>query len=82
MRDLRIRNSVRSTPVPFGSRAYVFINLLDNVVKVIIAPDREHAVRRFNEFRLDQGIDIKGWMSLPLDDDFEVICPGDVLPRR
>lgn len=82
MRDLRIRNSVRSTPVPYGSRAYVFINLLDDVVKVIIAPDREYAVRRFNEFRLEQGIDSKGWKQLPLDDDFEVVCQGDVLPRR
>lgn len=82
MRDLRIRQSVRSTPVPYGSRAYVFVNLLDDVVKVIIAPNQEYAVMRFNEFLIEQGIDRKGWKQFPFDDDFEVICEGDVLPRK
>lgn len=82
MLDLRIRHSIRSTPVPFGCRAYVFINLLDDVVKVILAPDQEYAVRRFNEFLIQQGIDRKGWTQFPFSDDFEVVCEGDVLPIK
>lgn len=82
MRDLRIRTSNRSTPVPFGSRAYVFLNVYDDVVKVIIAPCMQYAVDRFNAFLLQQGLDRMGWRVVPYDDDFEVICQGDVLPRR
>lgn len=82
MRDLRIRTSNRPTPVPFGSRAYVFLNVYDDVVKVIIAPNMEYAAQRFREFLLEQGIDTKGWRVVPYDDDFEVICQGDVLPRK
>lgn len=82
MRDLRIRTSNRSTPVPYGSRAYVFFNFFDDVVKVIIAPNMEYAQRRFLDFLDDQGLDSRGWRDLPFDDDFEVICQGDVLPRH
>lgn len=82
MRDLRIRTSNRSTPVPFGSRAYVFLNVFDDVVKVIIAPNMEYANQRFRDFLFEQGIDTKGWRVIPYDDDFEVICQGDVLPRK
>lgn len=82
MRDLRIRTSIRPTPVPFGSRAYVFLNVFDDVAKVIIAPNMDYANKRFREFLLEQGIDTKGWRVIPYVDDFEVICPGDVLPRK
>lgn len=81
--DLRIRNSVRSTPVPYGCRAYTFINLFCHVSMTILSDSPEKALRYFKEYMYEQGVDLDdGWNLNPYVDDFHVVLSGDVLPRK
>lgn len=83
--DLRIRSSVRSTPVPYGCRAYTFINFFEHVSMTILSDSSEKALRYFKDFCIDQGIDLdssSGWCLNPYIDDFHVVLLGDVLPRK
>lgn len=81
--DLRIRNSVRSTPVPHGCRAFTFINLFYHTSMTILSDSPEKALRYFKEYMTEQGVDLNdGWNLQPYVDDFHVVLSGDVLPRK
>lgn len=82
-KDIRIRNANRSTPIPRGCRAFVFYDVYDDQVKVIISDSVERALIRFKFFCYDQGIDYtKGWRLTPFEDDFEVVLSDNLLPRK
>lgn len=80
--DLRIRNSVRPTPVPFGCRAYTFVNLFYHTSMTILSDSPDKALHYFKDYMADQGVDLSdGWVMNPYVDDFHVVLVGDVLPK-
>lgn len=81
--DIRIRNANRSTPIPCGCRAFVFYNVYNDCVKVIISDSIERALSRFKSFCYEQGIDYtKGWRLTPFEDNFEVVLADNLLPKK
>lgn len=81
-RNLRIKNSNRSTPIPPTYKSYVFsCNLLDTVdYKVIIAPSRVVAYQRLRDFEYEQGLENLFWQFV-CEDDFEVAYTNDVISK-
>lgn len=83
MKDVRIRSSNRSTPVPRGCRAYCFYYCLGEVFKVIISDSLDRALQYFKLWAEEQGIDLtSGWRLTPFVDDFDVVLADDLLPRK
>lgn len=84
--NLRIKSSVRSTPIPPGCRAYTFVNYFESISMTVISDSWTKADRYFRDFMDDQGIDVSdpkcGWNTNPFVDDFHVVLIGDTLPRR
>lgn len=78
-KDLRIRNSNRSTPIPPAYRAYVFrYNALDRFVyKVVVAPSLMIANQRIRDFCTENDLDF--FWEFVCDDDFEVAFSNNVL---
>lgn len=81
-KDIRIRNANRSTPVPRGCRAFVYYDVFNSEVKVIISDCPERADRYFREWVVDQGIDLNCWRSFPFVDDFDVVLADNLLPKK
>lgn len=80
-KDMRIRTSIRSTPVPRNYRAFVFRYMaLDTYVyKVILAPDFSVAFQRLKDFSVEQGLDAY-WSSVT-DDDFEIVFYNNIISK-
>lgn len=81
-KDIRIRTSLRSTPIPSCARAYVFYDVYNSQVKVVISDSLQRAFDYFNCFCQEQGIDKRGWRLQPFEDDFDVVLANDLLPLR
>lgn len=83
-KDCRIRNSVRSTPVPVSYRAYIFqysemmLGADNDCYKVILAHSFPAAVQRIKEFCIEQGLEYSSYRYRG-DDDFEIIAPLNML---
>lgn len=85
LKNLRIKSSVRSTPVPYGCRAYTFINFFEHTSITILSDHPESALRYFKDFMIEQGVDYSGgsgWCLNPYVDDFHVVLTSDHLPVR
>lgn len=80
-KDLRIRNSCRSTPVPPNCKAYVFrCNALDDVIiKVIIAPNYIIAYQRLKDWMYENDLSDFFWFKIA-EDDFEIAWSDNILP--
>ena len=79
-KDLRVRNSVRPTPVPRNHKAYIFRwNGVDvPIYKVILAPSLVIAMQRIKDFSTENDIDAF-WVFVS-EDDFEVAYSNNVIP--
>lgn len=80
-KDLRIRNSQRSTPIPPSYRAYIFsTSAVDYpVYKVIVAPSFIVACQRIKDFNIDNDLDF--FWNFVQEDDFEVAYSNNVIPK-
>ena len=79
--DLRIRNSNKATPIPPAYKAYVFrVETVDSYeLKVIIAPSMIVACQRIKDWEIEN--DLSLFWRLVQEDDFEVACSNNILPR-
>lgn len=80
-KDLRIRNANRSTPIPPTYKAYVFrVETVDSFeFKVILAPSFIIACQRIRDWEIEN--DISLFWRFVQEDDFEVACSNNVLPK-
>ena len=80
-KDLRIRNANKATSVPPAFKAYIFkYTAVDSYVfKVILAPSFIVANQRIRDFSIENDLDF--FWQFVQEDDFEVACSNNVLPR-
>lgn len=80
-KDLRIRNSNRSTPIPPAYKAYVFRwqGVDAPVYKVIVAPSLIVAFQRVKDFSIENDLD--AFWQFVCEDDFEVAYSNNVFPK-
>lgn len=81
-KDIRIRNSARSTLIPLHARAYVFYDVYNSAVKVVVSDSLQRALDFFHCFCQEQGIDKRCWRLQPFSDDFAVVLANDLLPMK
>lgn len=80
-KDLRIRTANKATPIPPTYKAYVFrVDTVDSyVLKVILAPSFIVATQRIKDWEIEN--DISLFWRFVQEDDFEVACSNNILPR-